>query len=320
MPARRSTASHASVVFLRIHDFAQQVVAEQARLEGELGEIVEGALPVLGAGQSVVLDAQGGLAVVVLANPRGALRFAWRAAVHRDLDFSVGLSHGPVRIAPGPLQVVYGDALVAAEAVAPATQARGVSASREFRDAPARAHPGMRRLLAPTRSAHDAPHPAREMYRPDPEAFAGRGVRGPAPLRHPAAATSQAGSHARSETEAAAKGAAATGTEEVLLGSLQGLGQWPWITSKPSSASAATASSQRSGAARWASSIAARTRRSGAASPSRRSSRRCRPRNSPATSRVSARRRRRWADSTIRRSSRCTSSATRAGSRTWRWS
>ncbi len=174
MPAPRSTASHASVVFLRIHDFAQQVVAEQARLEGELGEIVEGALPVLGAGQSVVLDAQGGLAVVVLANPRGALRFAWRAAVHRDLEFSVGLSHGPVRIAPGPLQVVYGDALVAAEAIARATEAGGVSASREFRDALARAHPGMRRLLARTGSAIDAHDRAREMYGADQESFAGR--------------------------------------------------------------------------------------------------------------------------------------------------
>src|SRR5258708_18645658 len=153
MPTPRSTASHASVVFLRIHDFAQQVVAEQARLEGELGEIVAAALPVLGADQSVVLDAQGALAVVILANPRGALRFAWRAAVSRDLDFSVGLAHGPVRVAPGPLQVVYGDALVAAEAIARATEAGSVSASREFRDALARAQPGMRRLLARTGSA-----------------------------------------------------------------------------------------------------------------------------------------------------------------------
>src|SRR5258708_8025459 len=98
MPAPRSTASHASIVFLRIHDFAQQVVAEQARLEGELGEVVAGALPVLGADQSVVLDAQGGLAVVVLANPRGALRFAWRPAVNRELHFSARPPPGPVRI------------------------------------------------------------------------------------------------------------------------------------------------------------------------------------------------------------------------------
>src|SRR5262245_3940534 len=110
MPPARSTASHASVVYLTIHDFAQQVVADQARLEERLGEIVGLALPALGADQRIVLDAPGGLAVVVLANPRGALRFAWRAAADREADFSVGLSHGPVRLAPGPLHVVYGDA------------------------------------------------------------------------------------------------------------------------------------------------------------------------------------------------------------------
>ena len=167
MSLARSTASHASVVFLKIHDFAQQVVADQARLEERLGEIVAGALPELGAGQSIVLDAPGGLAVVVLANPRGALRFAWRAAAGRELDFSVGLSHGAVRLAPGPLQVVYGDALITAEAVARATEAGGVSASREFRDAIARSHPGMRRLLARIGSAIDAHERAHEMFRAD---------------------------------------------------------------------------------------------------------------------------------------------------------
>jgi len=167
MSPARSTASHASVVFLKIHDFAQQVVADQARLEAALEKIVAGALPVLGADQSIVLDAPGGLAVVVLANPRGALRFAWRAAAGRDLDFSVGLSHGAVRLAPGPLQVVYGDALITAEAVARATEAGGVSASREFRDAITRSHPGMRRLLARIGSAIDAHERAHEMFRAD---------------------------------------------------------------------------------------------------------------------------------------------------------
>jgi hypothetical protein len=174
MSTARSTASHASVVFLKIHDFAQQVVAEQARLEERLGEIVTASLPALGADQGIVLDAPGGLAVVVLANPRGALRFAWRAAADRDLDFSVGLSHGAVRLAPGPLQVVYGDALITAEAVARATESGGVSASREFRDAITRSHPGMRRLLARIGSAIDAHERAHEMFRADPAWVAAR--------------------------------------------------------------------------------------------------------------------------------------------------
>src|SRR4029450_10311826 len=127
MSPARSTASHASVVFLTIHDFARQVVADQARLQERLGEIVAGAFPVLGADQRIVLDSPGGLAVVVLANPRGALQFAWRAAADPEPDFSVGLSHGAVRLAPGPLHVVYGDAVVTAEAVARATDLGGVS-------------------------------------------------------------------------------------------------------------------------------------------------------------------------------------------------
>ncbi len=169
MSAARSSASHASVAFLKIHDFAQHAIADQARLEARLEEIVAGALPVLGEEQRIVLDTPGGLAVVVLANCRGALRFAWRAATHRDLDFSIGLAHGPVRVAPGPLQVMYGDALVAAEAVAHATEAGGISASREFRDALARSHPGMRRLLARSGSAIDAHDRAHDVFRAERE-------------------------------------------------------------------------------------------------------------------------------------------------------
>jgi hypothetical protein len=65
------------------------------------------------------------------------------------------------------LQVVYGDALITAEAVARATEAGGVSASREFRDAITRSHPGMRRLLARIGSAIDAHERAHEMFRAD---------------------------------------------------------------------------------------------------------------------------------------------------------
>jgi hypothetical protein len=167
MTVARSTASHASVVFLKVHDFTQQVIAEQARLEARLREIVQNALSALRDDQRIVLDAPGGIAVVVLANPEGALHFAWRAAAERDLDFSVGLAHGPVRIAPGPLHVVYGDALLTAEAVARATEGGNVSAAREFRDAIARANPGMRRLLTRIGSAVDAHDRAHEMFRAD---------------------------------------------------------------------------------------------------------------------------------------------------------
>jgi len=174
MPAPRSTASHASVVFLRIEDFAEQLIAEQARLKSWLEEKAAAALQLLAPNQRIVLDAPAGLAIVVLADPHGALRFAWRIAAEREVEFSVGLAHGPVRVAPGPLQVMYGDVLIAAEAVARATEPGGVAASREFRDALARSHPGMRRLFARTGSAIDAHDRARDMFAADEPAVAAR--------------------------------------------------------------------------------------------------------------------------------------------------
>jgi hypothetical protein len=72
------------------------------------------------------------------------------------------------------LQVVYGDALITAEAVARATESGGVSASRDFRDAITRSHPGMRRLLARIGSAIDAHERAHEMFRADQSWVAAR--------------------------------------------------------------------------------------------------------------------------------------------------
>jgi hypothetical protein len=175
MAAPRSSASHASVVFLRVHDFAQQVIPDQARLKSWLEEVVAGALPVLGAAdQGIVLDAPEGLAVVVLANPRGALRLAWRASVARDYEFSIGVAHGPVRLAPGPLHVIYGDALVAAEAVASAAEAFEVSVSRSFRDALDRAHPGMKRLFTRAGAAIDAHDRSHDVFRAEQRAVNSR--------------------------------------------------------------------------------------------------------------------------------------------------
>jgi hypothetical protein len=174
MSAPRSTASHASVAFLRIHDFAQQAVADQARLKARLEEVVAAALKVLRTDARIVLDAPEGIAVVVLANPRGALRLAWRAAADRELDLAVGLAHGPVRVAQGPLAVLYGDAFVAAEGVARAAARGGVSASREFRNALARSRPGLARLLAPSGSTVDAQDRAHETFRADRQSVSRR--------------------------------------------------------------------------------------------------------------------------------------------------
>jgi hypothetical protein len=167
MSPARSTASHASVAYLRIPEFAQHGVSEEAHLKERLEKVVAGALGVLRAGEWIVLEAPEGLAVVVLANPRGALRFAWRAGADRELEPAIGLAHGPVRVAQGQPPVLYGDALLAAEGAARATGPGGVSASRDFRDALTRSHPGMRRLLARSGSAVDDQGRAYEIFRAD---------------------------------------------------------------------------------------------------------------------------------------------------------
>src|SRR5258708_33621772 len=99
MSPARSSASHASVAYLRIPDFAQHGVAEEAHLKERLEKGVAAALAVLRLHEWIVLDASEGLAVVVLANPRGALRFAWRIGADPELAPAIGLPHGPVRAA-----------------------------------------------------------------------------------------------------------------------------------------------------------------------------------------------------------------------------
>jgi hypothetical protein len=142
-------------------------VAEEADLKERLEKVVAGALPVLRADEYIVLDAPEGLAVVVLANPRGALQFAWRAGLDRDVEPAIGLAHGPVRVAQGQPPVIYGDALIAAEGAAKATNPGRISASRDFRDALSRVHPGMRRLLPRSGSAVDDQGRAHEIFRAD---------------------------------------------------------------------------------------------------------------------------------------------------------
>lgn len=167
MPPARSTASHASVVFLRIPDFAQLPVAEQADLKERLENVVAAAMPPVRADGRIVAAASEGLAVVFLANPAAALKLAWSAGNDPGMLAAIGIAHGPVRVAQGQPPVLYGDALLAAEGAARATNPGGVAATRDFRDALSRPSPGMRRLLARVGSAIDDQGRAFEIFRAD---------------------------------------------------------------------------------------------------------------------------------------------------------
>ncbi len=175
MASSRPSAAHASVAFLRLPDFARQPVAEQARLKSRLEALVEASLPDLRDDERIVLEGPGGIAVVVLANPHGALRFAWRArARDPELAIAVGLTHGPVRVSEGSDTVVHGDGLAAAEAISAFAHDGAVAVSREFRDALSRTAPGVARHLPDSYTPVEAADRSFELVHADEPSFAGR--------------------------------------------------------------------------------------------------------------------------------------------------
>jgi len=95
----KSTSIFASVVFLKVQEFARRPVTEQARMRAQLDAVVAVTTAELAPASRIVLEASDGIAVVVLADPAGALRLAERAmaAVAAGLPLSVGINHGAVQ-------------------------------------------------------------------------------------------------------------------------------------------------------------------------------------------------------------------------------
>ena len=91
----------ASVVFLKIQDFARRSATEQARLRAQLQAVVAVTAAEIPPAGRVMLDSADGAAIVVLDDPRAALRLAERAltAVAAGLPLSAGLNHGALQLA-----------------------------------------------------------------------------------------------------------------------------------------------------------------------------------------------------------------------------
>src|SRR5262245_66006829 len=70
---------YASVVFLKIQDFARRPATEQARLRAQLQAVIAVTAAEIAPVGRVTLDAADGAALVVLDDPRGALRLAERS-------------------------------------------------------------------------------------------------------------------------------------------------------------------------------------------------------------------------------------------------
>jgi class 3 adenylate cyclase len=171
---RRMPASHyATVVFLKIQDFARRSASEQARLRAQLQAVIAVTAAEIPPAQRIVLDAADGAAVVVLRDPRAALRLGERAltAVAVGLPLSVGVNFGAVQLAG---EGMTGDGIAAAAAIAAFAPPERVLASRAFRDALGDAQPGMEALLVPAGTFSDPGLRSHEVFRPDVKALARR--------------------------------------------------------------------------------------------------------------------------------------------------
>ena len=170
----------ASVAFLKIHDFGRRPVVEQARLRAQLEAVVAVTLHELEEDGRVVLDAADGIALVVLGDPRGALRIAERtlAAGAAGLPLAIGITHGAVRqTGNGSAEGLLGDGIAVAAAIAELAGPQKLLLTREFRHALADAAPGAEAAVAAAGTHTDASLRAHELYRPDARAARSRSRR-----------------------------------------------------------------------------------------------------------------------------------------------
>lgn len=170
----------ASVVILRIHEFARRSVSEQARLRAQLEAVVAVTMAELHAESRVVLDASDGVAIVVLQNPEGALRLAERAltAAAAGLPLAAGINHGAVQLAgDGKAEGMMGDGIAVAASVAQFAPPAQLRVSRAFRDALADAVPGREALLVPKGTSTDSSLRRHELFARDVRAVRNRARR-----------------------------------------------------------------------------------------------------------------------------------------------
>jgi hypothetical protein len=176
MKTTNAAATLASVVFLKIQEYARRPVQEQARLRAQLEAVLAVTLAELPPGKRIVLDAADGTAVAILADPKEALRLAERAlpAMAAGLPLCIGINHGTVQMASGGENGVIGDGIAVAASVAEFATPSRVLISRSFRDALADITPGMQAGFSPAGVFTDAGLRTHELYFPDRQAVARR--------------------------------------------------------------------------------------------------------------------------------------------------
>ncbi len=170
----------ASVVFLRIQDFARRPASEQARLRAQLEAVVAVTAAELDPAGRIVLEASDGTAIVILRDPIGALRLAQRAlmASAAGLPLSAGLNHGALQLSGRKgAEAMTGDGIAVAASIAEFAAASKLLASRSFRDAVADALPGREAALLHGGAFKDAGLRDHEVFTLDETAIARRQLR-----------------------------------------------------------------------------------------------------------------------------------------------
>jgi len=166
-----TTTALASVVFLKMHEFARRPVTEQARLRAQLEAVVAVTAAELEPASRIVLDAADGAAVAVLRDPLGALRLAERAlyAATAGLPLSVGINHGAVQLAGAGKgdEGLAGDGIAVAANVAEFAGPSALLISRAFRDALADVQPGFEAQMLTAGTFTDAGLRTHELFAPD---------------------------------------------------------------------------------------------------------------------------------------------------------
>lgn len=177
MNTTNAAATLASVVFLKIQEYARRPVQEQTRLRAQLEAVVAVTAAELSPESRIILDAADGTAIAVLGDPGGSLRLAERAlaATAAGLPLCIGINHGAVQMAPDGRgeKGMVGDGIAVAASVAEFALPSRVMISRSFRDALAYALPGAEARLYPAGVFTDGGLRRHELFTPD-ELAAGR--------------------------------------------------------------------------------------------------------------------------------------------------
>ncbi|HEX4984773.1 MAG TPA: PEGA domain-containing protein [Burkholderiales bacterium] len=161
----------ASVVFIRITEFARRPVPEQARLRAQLESALAVALIRIDERSRIILDAPDGMAIAVLGDPAGALDIAQRcmSASAAGVSMAVAINHGAIRLAAddGGQQGMIGDAVGTAAAIAHFAGPARLFVSRSFREALATAAPARAASIRPAGIFTDANVRTHELFAPD---------------------------------------------------------------------------------------------------------------------------------------------------------